>query len=99
MATGMSDQEKLSPWALISRESNADLDNFWPDDTWVVTERLDVPGGWIVRTIVEAPHYGPRQISTVFVLCSECAGERFTPEYLSSHHRQHWRDLMPSEED
>ncbi len=90
----MPEKDSLSPWALISRESNADLANYWPDDVWVIAERLTVPGGWIVRTMIEGrDSFGPAQISTVFVPCSICA------KYPSNRiHRAHWLELIPENE-
>ncbi len=93
----MPEKDNLSPWALLYREGNGDLANYWPEGVWVVTERLTVPGGWIVRTLIEGGD-APYQISTVFVPCSKCALPQ-APEIGRITHRMHWNDLMPAEEE
>lgn len=95
----MSEQEKLSPWTLIYRESSGDLSNYWPDDVWVVTERLTVPGGWIVRVMIDGA-FESTQITTTFVPCRLCAmgipADQFGPLPL---HKSHWFALSHDEDE
>ena len=88
----MTEEKKLSPWTLICRESNDDLGNFWPDNTWTTTERLTVPGGWIVRTMIEV---GPPatwvEVSSVFVPCSICGKDSHFDS--NRFHKFHWQAL------
>ena len=58
---------------------------------WTATERLTVPGGWIVRIMELGPPATWVEVSSVFVPCSICGKDSHFDS--NRFHKFHWQAL------